>query len=177
VHSHIALQAAESLLSPVLSSCPSLNIKFPKSKGGLNKIINPMVLKEYTMQKNESSAKSSAKQIVMEFIQALERKDFKTVRSYLSDNITVVAPGPVELTSFNKAEPFVTYLEHANLPPLEIKKEFADSNDVCLLYEMTYREPPVTTFVCGWFHVNDDGKISSLRFVLDPRALFQQKNR
>jgi hypothetical protein len=127
------------------------------------------------MQKNESSAKSAAKEIVMDFIQALERKDFKTVRSYISDNISVLAPGPVELTYFNQAEPFVTYLEHANLPPLEIKKEFADSNDVCLLYEMTYRELPLTTFVCGWFHVGDDGKISSLRFVLDPRALFQQK--
>jgi limonene-1,2-epoxide hydrolase len=128
---------------------------------------------EYTMQKNQS-AKSSAKETVMEFLQALERKDFKTVRSYITDNITVVAPGPVELTTFNKAEPFITYLEHANLPPFDIKKEFADSNDVCLLYEATYSKP-VTIFVCGWFHVNDDGKISSLRFVLDPRPLFQQK--
>jgi limonene-1,2-epoxide hydrolase len=121
-----------------------------------------------------ASADEEAKEIVMEFIQALERKDFKTVRSYISDNISVVAPGPVEVTTFNKAEPFMTYLEHANLPPFDIKKEFADSKDVCLLYEVTYREP-VKTFVCGWFHVNDDGKISSLRFVLDPRPLFQQK--
>ena len=134
-----------------------------------------MLSNEHTMQKNESSAKSSAKEIVMEFIQALERKDFKTVRSYISDNISVVAPGPVELTSFNQAEPFMNYLEHADLPKLEIKKEFADTRDVCLLYEMNYPEPPVTTFVCGWFHVGDDGKISSLRFVVDPRPLFQQK--
>jgi len=125
------------------------------------------------MQKNESA--KSAKEIVMGFIEALERKDFKAVRSYISDNISVLAPGPVELTTFNQAEPFTTYLEHANLPRLEIKKEFADSNDVCLLYEMTYREPPVTTFVCGWFHVDEDGRISSLRFVLDPRILFQPK--
>src|SRR5918995_3238777 len=124
------------------------------------------------MQKSESA--KNAKEIVMEFIQALKRKDFKTVRSYISDNITVVSPGPEELTTYNKAEPFMTYLEHANLPPFDIKKEFADSNDVCLLYEATYREP-VTTFVCGWFHVNDDGKISSLRFVFDPRQLFQQQ--
>jgi limonene-1,2-epoxide hydrolase len=125
------------------------------------------------MQKNESA--KSAKEIVMEFIQALERKDFKTVRTYISDNISVVAPGPVELTIFKQAEPFMNYLEYANLPKLDIKKEFADTRDVCLLYEMHYREPPVTTFVCGWFHVNDDGKISSLRFVVDPRPLFQQK--
>jgi len=124
------------------------------------------------MQKNESV--KSAKEIVLLFIDALERKDFKTVRSYITDNISVLAPGPVEVTSFNQAEPFMNYLEHSNLPKLEIKKEFADSNDVCLLYEMNYREPPVTTFVCGWFHVNDDWKISSLRFVLDPRKLFLQ---
>jgi limonene-1,2-epoxide hydrolase len=126
------------------------------------------------IQKIESA--KSAKEIVAEFIEALERKDFKTVRSYVSDNISVVAPGPVELTTFNQAEPFATHLEHANLPRLEIKKEFSDSSDVCLLYEMNYSEPPVTTFVCGWFHVDNDGKISSLRFVLDPSALFQRKN-
>ena len=52
----------------------------------------------------------------------------------------------------------------------------ADGNDVCLLFEMTYREPPppLTTFLCGLFHMNDDGKIGSLRIVLDPRELFQK---
>jgi limonene-1,2-epoxide hydrolase len=125
------------------------------------------------MKKSESA--KSAKEIVMEFAEALERKDFKTVRSYISDNISVLAPGPVELTTFNQAEPYVTYLEHANLSKLDIKKEFADSNDVCLLYEATYREPPVTIFVCGWFHVNDNGKIDSIRFVADPRTLLEQK--
>ena len=149
-----------------------MNIKFPKSKVEPNEILNPILLKE-CYAKNESA--KSAKEIVMEFIGDLERKDFKTVRSYINDNISVLAPGPVELTTFNSAEPFTTYLEHANLPKLEIKKEFADSNDVYLLYEMNYHEPPVTTFVCGWFHVNDDGKISSLRFILDPRPFFQHR--
>jgi hypothetical protein len=126
------------------------------------------------MQKNQF-AKSSAKEIVMEYLQAVERKDWKTVRSHISDNISGVSPGPEKPISFNKAEPFMSYLEHANnLRPWDIKKEFADSNDVCLLYEATYLEP-VKTFVCAWFHVNDDGKISSLRFVFDPRPLFQQK--
>jgi hypothetical protein len=83
------------------------------------------------MQKNEFA--KGAKEIVMEFIDALERKDFATVRTYISDNISVLAPGPVGHTTFNQAEPFATYLERANLPKLEIKKEFADSNDICLL--------------------------------------------
>ncbi len=128
----------------------------------------------YVMQKDEDSTKS-AKEIVMEFVEALERKDFKTVRSHISDNISVLAPGPVELTRFNQAEPYLTYLEHSNLPRFEIKKEFDDNNDVCLLYEMNYREPPMTIFVCAWFQVNDDGKIGSIRFVADIRSLLEQK--
>ena len=117
----------------------------------------------------------NAKNIVMEFVNAMERKDFKTVRSHLSDNISVLAPGPVELTRFNQADPYVTYLEHANLPRFEIKKEFEDNNDVCLLYEMNYREPTVMIFVCAWFKVNDEGKISSIRFVADIRSLLKEK--
>jgi limonene-1,2-epoxide hydrolase len=129
-----------------------------------------MLLKEYTMQKNESSAKS-AKEIVMEYIEALERKDFKSARSYISDNISYVSP----LNSFDRAEPYLKYNEHLNLPKWDIKKVFADGQDVCLLYEMNFGTPPVTLFVCGWFHVNDDGKISSLRIVFDPRPFIQQK--
>ena len=60
------------------------------------------------MQKNESA--KSAKEIVMEVIEAMERKDWKTVRSHISDNISVVAPGPVELTIFKQAGPFMNYL-------------------------------------------------------------------
>ena len=39
------------------------------------------------MQKIESSVKS-AKNIVMEYLQAAERQDFQSVRGYLSDNIS-----------------------------------------------------------------------------------------
>jgi len=132
------------------------------------------VTDRFVMQKEEDSTKS-AKEIVIEFVDALERKDFKTVRSHVSDNISVLAPGPVEITRFSKAEPYVKYLEHANLPRFEIKKEFEDNNDVCLLYEMNYREPLVTIFVSAWFEVNDDRKIGSIRFVADIRSLLEHK--
>jgi limonene-1,2-epoxide hydrolase len=128
----------------------------------------------FVMQKDKDSTKT-AKEIVMEFVDALERKDFKTVRSLISENISVLAPGPVELTKFSQAEPYVKYLEHANLPPFEIKKDFEDGNDVGLLFEMNYREPPVTIFVSGWFQVNDDRKIGSIRLVADIRSLLERK--
>jgi hypothetical protein len=75
------------------------------------------------MQKDESSARG-AKEIVMEFVDALERKDFKTVRSHSSDKISVLAPRSVELTIFNQSDPYLTCLKHANLPRFEIKQEF-----------------------------------------------------
>ena len=131
-----------------------------------------------TLQKNESVKR--AKEIVMEFLQAAERRDFKSARSYLKDNLSYVSP----LNSFDKAEPYLKYFEHVDLPPLDIKKEFADSNDVCILHELTLKPHPIiqkivtlpeTCFVCTWFHVDDDEKISSLRALFDPRPFVQQK--
>lgn len=122
------------------------------------------------MQKNESSVKS-AKDVVMEWMQAVERRDYQSLRGIVSDNISYVGP----LNSFDRAEPYLKYLEHLNLPKFDIKKEFADSNDVCFLYELPIGTPPVTSFVCAWFHIGDDGKISSLRVIFDPRPYLQQK--
>ncbi len=72
-----------------------------------------------------------------------------------------------------------------DLPPLDIKKVFADGDDVCILHELTLKPHPMiqkivtptgTSFVCAWFHVDDDdGKISSIRVVFDPRSFVQQK--
>ena len=122
------------------------------------------------MQKIESSGKST-KDVVMEWMQAVERRDYQSLRGIVSDNISYVGP----LNSFDRAEPYLKYLEHLSLPKFDIKKEFADSNDVCLLYELPIGTPPVTSFVCAWFHVGDDGKISSLRVIFDPRPYLQQK--
>src|SRR5919109_3202221 len=119
------------------------------------------------MQKNETA--KSAKEIVTEIMQAMERKDWKTVRSHISDSISVLAPGPAKPITFHEAEAYMYYLEHATGPPPEIKKVIADGNDVCVVYEVILTTPPVT--VCGLFHVNDDEKIGSVRNVLDPREL------
>jgi hypothetical protein len=86
------------------------------------------------MQKNESYAKS-AKDIVMEFVEATERQDFQSARGYLRDNVSYVSP----LNSFDRAEPYLKYNLHLYqtkvLTKFDIKKEFADSNDVCILHE------------------------------------------
>src|SRR5918999_4543224 len=107
-------------------------------------------------KKNESA--KSAKDIVMEYLQAAERRDFQSARGYLKDNISYLSP----LNSFDRAEPYLKYFESLHLPKFDIKKIFTDGDDVCLLYEVTYREPAATVFVSFWASV-DGGKISSIR--------------
>ena len=110
------------------------------------------------MQKIESSVKS-AKEIVMEYTQATERLDFQSARGYLRDNLSYVSP----LNSFDSAEPYLKYNLHlyetGQLAKFDIKKEFADSNDVCILHEWN------SQLVCVWYHVDDDGKISSIKVI------------
>src|ERR687896_413379 len=125
--------------------------------------------RKHTMQPRDSIL-LSAQEIVMEYLQALiERRDFKSARSYLKDNVTYVSP----LNSFDGVEPYLKYNESLLLPKPDIKKIFTDGNDVCLLYEMTLTTtPPVTFPVSFWAHV-DGEKISSIKLVFDPRPFIR----
>jgi hypothetical protein len=118
------------------------------------------------MQKNESSAKS-ARDIVMEYTQATERKDFQLARGYLKDNVSYSSP----LNSFDRAEPYLKYNLHlyetGQLGKFEIKKEFTDNNDVCILHEWN------SQLVCVWYHVDNDEKISSVKVIFDPRPFLE----
>jgi len=114
------------------------------------------------MQKIESSVKS-AKEIVMEYTHATERLDFQAARGYLKDNVSYVSP----VNSFDRAEPYLKYNQHlyqtGQLVKFDIKKEFEDGNDYCILHEYN------SQLVCVWYHVDDDGKISSVKVIFDPR--------
>ena len=118
-------------------------------------------------QVNESAI--NAKELVMEYIAAVNRKDFKSARSYVSDNVSYMGP----INEFHKAEPYLKYLEHLDIQ-LHVKKVFADGDDVCEFHEVNVDTLPAPLLVCMWFHV-DDGKISSIRIVFDPRPYLQEK--
>jgi len=62
------------------------------------------------MQQNESA--KSAKELVMEYLETCDRKDFKSARSYVSDKVSYVSP----IGSFDRAEPYFKYFEHVDLP-------------------------------------------------------------
>jgi limonene-1,2-epoxide hydrolase len=120
------------------------------------------------MQKNEPA--KNAKQAVMSFVEALGNQDCKSARSLASDSMSFRGA----LASYDNAEAYFREMKRLRLPKFEIKKVFADGNDVCLLYDLNVGNPPAAIFVCGWYRVGDDGKISSLGVVFDPRPFVQQ---
>ena len=124
---------------------------------------------QINIEKEKESA-INAKELVMQYIEAINRKDFKSVRSYVSDNVSYVGP----VNEFHKAETYLKYLEHIDLPRLEIKKIFTDGDDVCEFHEVNFDTQSAPLLVCMWFHV-DDGKISSIRIVFDPRPFLREQ--
>ena len=120
-----------------------------------------------TLQKNESA--KSAKEIVMGYFEAAARRDFKSARDYLKDDISYVSP----LNSFDRAEPYLQYNFGLHMPKPDIKKIFTDGDDVCFFQELNdFPKPHVTVFASVWCHV-DGGKISSIRVLFDPRPFVQ----
>jgi hypothetical protein len=120
------------------------------------------------MQRNGSEI--NAKEFVMEYLATCDRKDFKSARSYVSDNVSYIS----SIGSFDRAEPYFKYFEHLDLPKIDIKKVFVDGHDVCILHEFHFGTPPAPMLVCTWCHV-DGGKIDSIKAVFDPRPWVQEQ--
>jgi len=77
------------------------------------------------------------------------------------------------LGSRNGAADYFNDMEKMKLK-YDIKKVFAEGNDVCLLYDTVLSG--VTIFGCGWYHVEGD-KINSLKVVFDPRPVLEMANK
>jgi hypothetical protein len=117
----------------------------------------------------------SAKDIVLAYQRALGNQDYTTARTYLRDDLSFRGP----LASHDKPEGLLKDLEqlHHIVKGVDMKKVFVDGGDVCLVYDLITTNPPVTSFTCEWYHVND-GKIASIRVTFDARpyaAMFEKK--
>lgn len=120
------------------------------------------------MQTNDQLTEvKSAKKVVLSFITALNNEDFEEAKSYVEDDMKFDGV----LGSRNGSEAYFNDMEKMRFK-YEIKKVFADGNDVCLLYDINMGN--ATIFTCGWYKVRD-GKISSLKVVFDPRPVLEKK--
>ncbi|HEY9044754.1 MAG TPA: nuclear transport factor 2 family protein [Ohtaekwangia sp.] len=106
------------------------------------------------------------REIVLKFIDALNKHDYVTARLYADDSMKFEGV----LGSRSGAEAYFKDVEKMQLQ-YTLHKVFADDNDVCLLYDLPMSG--VTIFCCGWYTVRA-GKITSLKVIFDPRPVLEQ---
>lgn len=113
---------------------------------------------------------SNAKDVVLNFVNAMNKEDFKTARNCLSDDM--VFDGM--LGHRDGADVYIKDMEKMKFK-YEIKKAFEDGNDVCLLYDIDMGNKKII-FTCGWYQIQN-GKIKSLKVVFDPRPVLEQSGK
>lgn len=113
----------------------------------------------------ETKTISSARDTVVSFLAALNEDDFQRARKYVNDNLAFVGV----LGTRNGADAYFKDMEKMRFK-YDIKKVFADGNDVCVLYDISMSGTKI--FTCGWYKVKDN-KIESFQVVFDPRPVLE----
>jgi len=109
---------------------------------------------------------ASAKEIVEQYKTAMGRGDFTAARQLLHDDL--LFQGPID--TFNRADEYLAASKRLAtiIQRVDVKKIFAEGNDVCVLYEMVTNTPAGTAFIVEWYQVRGE-KIGALRAVFDAR--------
>jgi ketosteroid isomerase-like protein len=104
-----------------------------------------------------------AREVVMSYIQAMDRRDYAAVRQYLRESVFIKGPGG---EAFRSPDEFLKMME-LQRGRYDVRKVFVDGDDVCLLYNFVTDR--ATVFFCSWYQVKG-GKIASIETIFDPRA-------
>lgn len=105
-------------------------------------------------------------QVVKDFYAGFAQKDLAAVGKRLHPDLFF--QGPFDI--FHSSAPYLEAIGrlHQIVQRVDIKKIFADGNDVCALWELEAPAPIGTCFVAEWLKVKGD-KIASIRAVFDAR--------
>ncbi len=109
----------------------------------------------------------SARETVLSFINALNNEDFTQARQYTDSDLLFVGV----LGSRHGADAYFADMEKMRLK-YEVKKVFADGDDVCLWSEI--RISGVAVLTASWYQVKDS-RVHSLKVVFDPRPVLAAK--
>jgi|SRR5215467_11424639 len=110
---------------------------------------------------------SDAREIVMSFIDALNKEDYELARSYVNDDFSFVGV----LGSRFGADSYFKDMSKMRFH-YDIRKVFAEGNDVCLFYDIMMSGQKI--FSCGWYQVKA-GKINSFKVIFDPRPILDSE--
>jgi hypothetical protein len=109
----------------------------------------------------------NAKETVMLFINAMNAENFDTAKKYVSDDMKFIGV----MGTRDGAEAYFKDMEKMKFK-YDIKKAFADQNDVSLFYDINMGGQ--TIFSSGWYHVVN-GKIAWFKVLFDPRPLLENQ--
>jgi predicted ester cyclase len=115
-------------------------------------------LKRIIMENN-----SKAKQIVLAFLNAVNKEDFKEARSYTADDLFFNGV----MGKRNGAGEYFADMEKM-LFKYDIKKVFTDGDDICVVYDISMKDKKI--FTIGLYHFENE-KIKTIQVVFDPRPL------
>lgn len=110
-----------------------------------------------------NQANAQPKEVVKSYIDALDRQKYEEAMSFLHEGVRISGPAG---ETFGKPLDFIEMLRKYK-GRYDIKKLFADGNDVCVLYDLATTGP--TVYMSSWYQV-EKGKIVWINTVFDPRA-------
>lgn len=124
---------------------------------------------ENIVMDNQTISSTDSKQIVLDFIDAMNHFDYKKARTYVTNDLSFVGV----LGTRNGADVYFNDMEKMKLQ-YQVIRAFEDGDDVCLIYDILMSG--INVFCCGWYQLRDD-KIKSFRVVFDPRPVLEQANK
>ena len=109
---------------------------------------------------------SDASRIVAAFQQAMGSGDFVAARKLLRDDLSFRGP----IGTFDSADALTEALKRLQsfVERADVRKMFADGDDVCVLFDLVTNTPGGTALVAEWYRV-ERGKIAMMRAMFDAR--------
>lgn len=111
----------------------------------------------------EEPAKLASEQLVLDFLNALNREEFVEARRMLSDDFQFDGV----LGKRDGADAYMGDMKKMKMK-YAVKMVFTNGDDIAVVMDLTIAGKTVTNF--GWYHVEED-KIRSLKVIFDPRPL------
>ncbi len=108
--------------------------------------------------------KNEPKDVVMSYIDALDKLDYDGALQFLSSNVRVRGPAG---ETFGAPLGFIEMLRRYH-GRYDIKRVFVDGDEVCVWYDLRTTGP--TLFMASWYQAKD-GKIVRIQTIFDPSAL------
>ncbi|MDG6982962.1 MAG: nuclear transport factor 2 family protein [Nitrososphaerota archaeon] len=107
---------------------------------------------------------ANPKELVTSYIAALHEQRYEDAMVLLQDNVRIRGPAG---ETYGKPTQFVETLRKYR-GKYDIKRMFADGEDVCVLYDLVIGQSAV--YMSSWYQVRD-GKITSINTIFDPSAM------